>query len=169
MNKEKLRMSFLAGIITEGEYKAKLEENKTPKSKKKLNENFVGMGMVGNIFDREKTDYEIAFEYFTKGKVNEGMDSMNSDIESYLLGLFDSINLGDDFQEGPQTYTFERIEWADDDLYGEEAEMFAPAYDYISSKSNITLTDPASSTPVTFSTEGEDIVASFNTEDFPSL
>jgi hypothetical protein len=32
-----------------------------------LNENFVGLGMVGNIFDREKTDYEIAFEHFTKG------------------------------------------------------------------------------------------------------
>jgi hypothetical protein len=32
-----------------------------------LNENFVGMGMVGNIFDREKTDYELAFEHFAKG------------------------------------------------------------------------------------------------------
>jgi hypothetical protein len=134
-----------------------------------LKENFVGMGMVGNIFDREKTDYEIAFEHFSKGKMNEEMSGMNSDVESYLLGLFDSIDLGDDFQEGPQTYTFEKINWADEDLYGEEAEMFAPAYDYISSKDNITLTDPSSSTPVTFSTEGEDIVASFNTEDFPSL
>jgi len=137
--------------------------------KESLNENFVGMEMVGNIFDRKKTDYEIAFEHFSKGKMNEEMSGMNSDVESYLLGLFDSIDLGDDFQEGPQTYTFEKINWADEDLYGEEAEMFAPAYDYISSKDNITLTDPSSSTPVTFSTEGEDIVASFNTEDFPSL
>jgi hypothetical protein len=149
--------------------KAKLKENKISKTKKLLNENFVGMGMVGNIFDREKTDYEIAFEHFSKGKMNEEMSGMNSGVESYLLGLFDSIDLGDDFQEGPQTYTFEKINWADEDLYGEEAEMFTPAYDYISSKGNITLTDPLSSTPVTFSTEGEDIVASFNTEDFPSL
>jgi hypothetical protein len=32
-----------------------------------LNENFVGMGMVGNIFERDKTDYELAFEHFAKG------------------------------------------------------------------------------------------------------
>jgi hypothetical protein len=239
MNKEILRMQMLSGIITESEYKQKLEENKSSLNenlkfsqiekdrkyfattnfgifkkgdevfvdtvrnlgnevvielsnnkgksdsikgdledevevfdndmKESLNENFVGMEMVGNIFDRKKTDYEIAFEHFSKGKMNEEMSGMNSDVESYLLGLFDSIDLGDDFQEGPQTYTFEKINWADEDLYGEEAEMFAPAYDYISSKDNITLTDPSSSTPVTFSTEGEDIVASFNTEDFPSL
>jgi hypothetical protein len=56
------------------------------------------------------------------------MDSMNSGIKSYLLGLFDSIDLGDEYQEGPQIYTFEKIEWAEKDLYGEEAEMFAPAH-----------------------------------------
>jgi hypothetical protein len=27
--------------------------------------------MVGNIFDREKTDYEMAFEHFTKGSLSE--------------------------------------------------------------------------------------------------
>lgn len=43
-----------------------------------LNENFVGMGMVGNIFDREKTDYEIAFEHFSKGT------SLNEDMEEDL-------------------------------------------------------------------------------------
>jgi hypothetical protein len=75
MNKETLRMQMLSGIITEGEYKQKLEENKTSKTNESLNENFVGMGMVGNIFDREKTDYEIAFEHFSKGKMNEEMDS----------------------------------------------------------------------------------------------
>jgi hypothetical protein len=64
MDKEQLRMQMLSGIITEGEYKAKLEENTTKES---LNENFVGMGMVGNIFERDKTDYELAFEHFAKG------------------------------------------------------------------------------------------------------
>jgi hypothetical protein len=29
MNKEQLRMQMLAGVITEGEYKAKLNENRT--------------------------------------------------------------------------------------------------------------------------------------------
>lgn len=53
---------------------------------------------------------------------------MNSGIKSYLLGLFDSIDLGDEYQEGPQIYTFEKIEWAEKDLYGEEAEIFAPAH-----------------------------------------
>jgi hypothetical protein len=45
--------------------------------KESLNENFVGMGMVGNIFDREKTDYEIAFEHFTKStSLNEKMEEV---------------------------------------------------------------------------------------------
>jgi hypothetical protein len=43
-----------------------------------LNENFVGMGMVGNIFDREKTDYELAFEHFAKGT------SLNEEVEEEL-------------------------------------------------------------------------------------
>jgi hypothetical protein len=96
------------------------------------------------------------------------MDSMNSGIKSYLLGLFDSIDLGDEYEEGPQTHTFEKIQWADDDFIGEEAEMFVPAHNHISSKGSLTITDP-NGIPVTFSTEGEDIVASFNTEDFPGL
>ena len=35
------------------------------------------MGMVGNIFDREKTDYELAFEHFTKGtSLNESEEEL---------------------------------------------------------------------------------------------
>ena len=45
MDKEQLRMQMLAGVITEGEYKAKLEE------KESLNEHFVAGGIVG-INDR---------------------------------------------------------------------------------------------------------------------
>jgi len=75
MDKETLRMQLLSGVITESEYKAKLEENPTKES---LNENFVGMGMVGNIFDREKTDYELAFEHFAKGT------SLNEEVEEEL-------------------------------------------------------------------------------------
>jgi hypothetical protein len=70
MNKEELRMSFLAGLITEGEYKQKLQE------KQDLNENVVGIGAINNPFPtREKSDYELAFEHFTRGEVNEE-DSM---------------------------------------------------------------------------------------------
>ncbi len=143
MNKEKLRMSFLAGLITEGEYKQKLQEkqdlnenelvkiardstsynefkdkafnhllniskstfktgSKPDKStlralksiwdryqkgyldaylddleeKQDLNENVVGIGAINNPFPtREKSDYELAFEHFTRGEVNEE-DSM---------------------------------------------------------------------------------------------
>ena len=75
MDKEQLRMQMLSGIITEGEYKVKLEENTTKES---LNENFVGMGMVGNIFERDKTDYEIAFEHYSKsGTVNEEIEDVS--------------------------------------------------------------------------------------------
>lgn len=67
MDNEFKRMQELAGVKTPKE--------KTPSKTKKenINENFVGMGMVGNIFDREKTDYENAFEHFMSGKytINE--------------------------------------------------------------------------------------------------
>jgi hypothetical protein len=79
---------MLSGIITEGEYKAKLEENTTKES---LNENFVGMGMVGNIFERDKTDYEIAFEHYSKsGTVNEEIEEVQ--------------DLGGNFQPGQQSF-----------------------------------------------------------------
>jgi len=41
--------------------------------KESLNENFVGLGMVGNIFDRPKADYELAYEHYL-GKLHEGDD-----------------------------------------------------------------------------------------------
>lgn len=66
-NEEFKRMQKLAGVTT--------PETTTPSETKKenINENFVGIGMVGNIFDREKTDYENAFEHFMNDKysINE--------------------------------------------------------------------------------------------------
>ena len=70
MSKEFLHMQMLAGIITEGEYKAKLTiltESKKPSNKNQINENFVGIGAINSPFAaREKTDYEIAFEHYAK-------------------------------------------------------------------------------------------------------
>lgn len=75
MSQEQLRMQMLSGIITESEYKAKIEENKSPKNKKSLNENIVSIGAINNPFPkRVKSDYELAFEHFTKGGLNEGED-----------------------------------------------------------------------------------------------
>ena len=65
MTNETLRMQMLSGVITEGEYKAKLQENETSENKESLNENFVGMGAINSPFaKREKESYEDAFEHF---------------------------------------------------------------------------------------------------------
>lgn len=77
MAKETLRMQMLAGLITESEYKAKLEESK----KDSLNEHYVaggivGIGAINQIPPRAKTDYEMAFEHFLgqKYSLNEEED-----------------------------------------------------------------------------------------------
>jgi hypothetical protein len=69
MTNETLRMQMLSGVITESEYKAKLEESK----KDSLNEHYVaggivGIGAINQIPSRVKADYEDAFEYFLSQK-----------------------------------------------------------------------------------------------------
>lgn len=99
MTNEQLRMQFIGGIITESEYKQKSEGNKTSKSKKPLKENFVGLGAINNPFpERKKSDYELAFEHYSKDELNEenlefdepeegGGDEMpNSDFEGNKIG-----------------------------------------------------------------------------------
>ena len=79
MNKETLRMQMLSGVITEGEYKTKLQE------KESLNENFVGMGAINNPFaDRKKETYEDAFEHFLSQKynLNEEMEDEIKEVAS---------------------------------------------------------------------------------------
>jgi hypothetical protein len=79
-----------------------------------LKENFVGMGMVGNIFDREKTDYEIAFEHFSKGKMNEEIDEEQAETEESFEDVFldetEEIKLQEN-QDIPND-----IEWEIEDL-----------------------------------------------------
>jgi hypothetical protein len=113
MTNENLRMQMLSGVITEGEYKTKLQENKVKLSKttkKPLKENFVGIGMVGNIFDRKKTDYEIAFEHYAKGNSLTGLGLE----ENYRDEEFASDmrrNLGyDEEYKNPTTMTPDELE-----------------------------------------------------------
>jgi predicted unusual protein kinase regulating ubiquinone biosynthesis (AarF/ABC1/UbiB family) len=61
--------------------------------KQQLDENFVGMGMVGNIFDHEKTDYELAFEHFTKDKMVT--ENIGTTLDK-LLNTFEFSQKGND-------------------------------------------------------------------------
>jgi hypothetical protein len=68
--------------------------------KESLNENFVGMGMVGNIFDREKADYEMAFEYFTKGDLVKEEMGEDLDLNQEYLTLNNTVsNIVEKLQE----------------------------------------------------------------------
>jgi len=81
MNKETLRMQMLSGVITESEYKAKLEE---ATQKDSLNEHYVaggivGIGAINQIPSRTKAVYEDAFEHFLGQKY--GINEMEGDVE----------------------------------------------------------------------------------------
>lgn len=73
MDKETLRMQMLAGVITEGEYAATINQEVEETEKDSLNEHFVaggivGIGAINQIPSRAKADYEDAFEYFLSQK-----------------------------------------------------------------------------------------------------
>ena len=84
MTQETLRMQFLSGVITESEYKIKLEELNSTEEKNSLNEHYVaggivGVGAINNPFEgRKKEVYEDAFEHFLgeKYKLNEEVFSI---------------------------------------------------------------------------------------------
>jgi len=86
MDKETLRLQMLSGIITEGEYKAKLEELNAEEPKDSLNEHYVAGGIVGigaitQIPSREKTDYEMAFEHFLGERYETKFENREQDLE----------------------------------------------------------------------------------------
>lgn len=68
MNNEQLRMQMLAGVITEGEYRAIINKEIIEEDKTSLNESMiggiVGIGAINQIPPRAKADYEMAFEHF---------------------------------------------------------------------------------------------------------
>ena len=104
MTKETLRMQMLAGLITESEYKAKLEESK----KDSLNEHYVaggivGIGAINQIPPRAKTDYEMAFEHFLgqKYNLNEAEGDMMVDSTTLASYIDELISLADDMEYTP--------------------------------------------------------------------
>jgi hypothetical protein len=107
MNKETLRMQFLSGVITEGEYKAIINKEIEDAEKASLNESMiggiVGIGAINQIPPRVKADYETAFEHFLGGKygLNEEMEVMvdSNMLKSYFNEL---ISLADDMEYTPE-------------------------------------------------------------------
>jgi hypothetical protein len=86
MTQEQLRMQMLSGVITESEYKTKLEELNAAGSKDSLNEHYVAGGIVGigaitQIPSREKTDYEMAFEHFLGERYLTKFENREQDLE----------------------------------------------------------------------------------------
>ena len=108
MDKETLRMQMLAGVITEGEYAAAINQEVEETEKDSLNEHFVaggivGIGAINQIPSRAKADYEDAFEHFLgqkyelKEEINE--EEMGENIADFLNQNMDEITskLGDVF------------------------------------------------------------------------
>jgi hypothetical protein len=94
MTNEQLRLQMLSGIITESEYKAKLNENK-----KSLNEHYVaggivGIGAINQIPSRTKEVYEDAFEHFLGERYQLKPNRERDDIKD--------INEEEDVEEGKE-------------------------------------------------------------------
>jgi hypothetical protein len=126
MTKETLRMQILSGVITESEYKAKLEEFK----KDSLNEHYVaggivGIGAINQIPSRAKADYEDAFEHFLSQKY-----SLNE--------------MGDDMPEAPsheETDAAQVYEGKLDGLYMELKDVLFPYYTDLTGKERVDMID----------------------------
>jgi hypothetical protein len=128
MTNENLRMQMLAGVITESEYKAKLQENK--KNKKPINEHFVaggivGVGAINNPFEgRKKTDYELAFEHFLGERYETKFENREQDLEE---DKDSDVYEAEEMEEGwkvksskegessPEHYDYTEYEWVDDE------------------------------------------------------
>jgi predicted RNase H-like HicB family nuclease len=109
MDKETLRMQMLAGVITEGQYVAAINQEVENTEKDSLNEHYVAGGIVGigaitQIPSRAKADYEDAFEHFLgqKYEIKEEMEEVKEGGNDWWvradeeLGLdFDGENLED--------------------------------------------------------------------------
>ena len=109
MDKETLRMQMLAGVITEGEYAAAINQEVENTEKDSLNEHYVAGGIVGigaitQIPSRAKTDYEDAFEYFLSQKysINEEMDDEMVDSKTLADYIAKLIELADDMEYTPE-------------------------------------------------------------------
>lgn len=96
MDKETLRMQMLAGVITEGEYAAAINQEVEENEKDSLNEHYVaggivGIGAINQIPSRAKADYEDAFEYFLSQKYTLNEEVASNDMINFVEQNFDII------------------------------------------------------------------------------
>ena len=107
MSTEKARWAKLAGL---------------PKStdKQQLDENFVGTQMVGNIFDREKEQYEDAFEHFLSERYEEKVETQLEDrkAKEYIQSIEDKDECEEEKKRmfGSDDELEETLEGIDEDL-----------------------------------------------------
>jgi hypothetical protein len=105
---EKARWAKLAGL---------------PKStdKQQLDENFVGTQMVGNIFDREKEQYEDAFEHFLSERYEEKVKIQSEDrkAKEYIKSIEDK-----DERESERKRMFDADEEEDDTYFDSEGNEY---------------------------------------------
>ena len=105
MDKETLRMQMLAGVITEGQYVAAINQEVKNTEKDSLNEHYVaggivGIGAINQIPSRAKADYEDAFEYFLSKKysINEAeemsVDATSDKVEKEIKDEVEALVAG---------------------------------------------------------------------------
>jgi hypothetical protein len=116
MDKETLRMQMLAGVITESEYAAAINQEVENTEKDSLNEHMIGgiveVGAINQIPPREKTDYEMAFEHFLgeryevkpnreRDDIKDINEEMGENIADFLNQNMDEVKakLGDVYSE----------------------------------------------------------------------
>jgi hypothetical protein len=116
LTQSELRMQMLAGVITEGEYAAAINQEVENTEKDSLNEHMIGgiveVGAINQIPPREKTDYEMAFEHFLgeryevkpnreRDDIKDINEEMGENIADFLNQNMDEVKakLGDVYSE----------------------------------------------------------------------
>ena len=94
MDKEQLRMQMLAGVITEGEYKAKLEENKFLNFFKKKEDSTISLFKkdAAKLINNVNNDEKLSDEEKSKS-IKDIKDAFKAQVQKYnMLENKDSLN-----------------------------------------------------------------------------
>jgi hypothetical protein len=111
LTQSELRMQMLAGVITEGQYAAAINQEIENTEKDSLNESMiggiVGIGAINQIPSRAKTDYEDAFEHFLGERYQVKPNRERDDIED--------INEEDEIEEAMvPSNTSDKLDYLED-------------------------------------------------------